>query len=743
MPNSTQYRFNLGIPTLLSDWKAFFSPKYFSADLIAGITVAFVAIPLSLAIALASGVTPGAGLITAIIAGIVCAFFGGATLSVSGPAAAMSVLLADTVEKFGMQGLVFICLLAGLMQLLSGIIGIGRLARYVPLPVIAGFTAGIGAIIIIGQLPRAFGLQPPPESDTIAVFSHLAQYAHQVNFASLGLVVLTFIIIRGLPKIFPKVPAILAAVVIATAVAYFFHFNVELIGQIPRSLPAPTLPTLGNANLQDILLSAFSVFLLASLETLLSASAIDKLTGDKKHDSNQELIGQGLGNISVSLFGGIPVTSVIARSVTNVRAGAKTRRASIIHALIILCAVYAIAPLIGIIPVAALAGVLFSIGFSMINYWEFLNLWISSRAEAFIYAITFVTIIFVDLIAGVQAGMVAAGFIILLKASKTRLHVASLIYDNTIRLSISGALTFLSSSEIINLENIIEATKKGQIVILDLSNVDNLDSSGVNAIIELFNYCQNKKIKFYIKGLQRRFEPLFKVWGGAALLENNYLVSESDLREVAGNNTQSFRGRLIHGVQQFYNERSQHDKRLFDVIAAKQDPHTLFIGCSDSRINPNLITSTDPGELFIIRNVGNYIPPYELNNFYSEAAAIQFALNNLNISDIVICGHMSCGAMRAAKDIANTDKLPNKLKSWIELIRSQLTITPQDEADDLAKQNILNQLQNLKTFAEVQKKLADKSLTLHGWFFDFDQNLIFEWDEKTERFEKIMGNMRE
>ena len=235
MFNLERYKLHLGLPELLTEWKNLFKAQFFLADLSAGITVAFIAIPLSLAIALASNVSPATGLVSAIIAGIVCALFGGSRLSVSGPAAAMSVLIADIVQKFGLPSLVLICLIAGFMQLLSGIAGFGRLARYVPLPVISGFTAGIGVIILIGQLPRAFGLMPPAESHILDIFNHIKEYFHEINGVCLFLVVVTFAMIRGLPKIFPRVSPILPAVATATALVYFFNLRVPLI------VPSPVL----------------------------------------------------------------------------------------------------------------------------------------------------------------------------------------------------------------------------------------------------------------------------------------------------------------------------------------------------------------------------------------------------------------------------------------------------------------------------------------------------------------------
>ena len=243
--------------------------------------------------------------------------------------------------------------------------------------------------------------------------------------------------------------------------------------------------------------------MLASLETLLSSSAVDKLVKGVRHDSNQELIGQGLGNIAVSLFGGIPITGVIARSATNVRAGAKTRRASIIHSIAIFLTIFTVAPFISKIPIAALAGVLFVVAFSMLNFREVYSLWKTTRVDAIIYGITFGTIIFVDLLAGVQAGIMAACLIVLIRATKTHLHITVNSLDDVIRLSLQGPLTFLATPKIDDLQTQFAATLPNQTILMDLSNIRNLDMSGANAIIELFQYFRSKNISFYIKGLPR------------------------------------------------------------------------------------------------------------------------------------------------------------------------------------------------------------------------------------------------
>ncbi len=729
----------LGIPSLIPEWKKMFSRQYLTNDLVSGITVALLAIPLSLAIALASGVPPAVGLITAIVAGIVCACFGGTPLAVSGPAAAMSVLLADTVQRFGLEGLIFMCLIAGVMQLVSGIAGFGRLARYVPLPVVAGFTAGIGAIILIGQVPRAFGLLPPAESHIIDVFNSLKLYFNEINGVCLLLVVLTIAIIRGLPKFFPRVQPILPAVVVATGLVYFFNLQVPMIGAIPQSLPPIHLPTLpASLSWNELLVGSFTIYILASLETLLSSSAIDKLTNGKKHHSDQELIGQGLGNISVSLFGGIPVTGVIARSAVNVKAGAKTRRSSIIHSIGVLLAVFAFAPYIGMVPIAALTGVLFSVAFSMLDYREFRDLWVTSRSEALIYAVTFLTIISVDLIAGVQAGIIASAIIVLFKAAQTRLHVSTSSHDTVIRLSLTGALTFLSTGKISSLEKQLEKATSDQTVLLNLSSLDNLDTSGASAIVDLANHCRQKNIKFYITGLSRRFEPLFKVAGNETFIDEHYLISEQELKKIESSGDRSSYGQLVHGFCRFYEERKQNDKRLFEYIVKKQNPHTLFITCSDSRIVPTEMTSSNPGDLFIIRNVGNYIPRYDSAEAvcHSEFAGLEFPLSALDIDDIVVCGHANCGAIKACKNY-QPDVLSPKLAQWITLIRSQLTFDSSHKLNQIARMNIVNQIENLKSYPIVQQKLKKGRLKIHGWFFNFEQSMVYEWHEAENKFKPL------
>ena len=270
---------DLGIPKLLPVWKALFSKQNLKSDIISGMTVACVALPLSLAIALASSVSPSAGIISAIVGGITCALFGGTPLAISGPAAAMSILVASVVQKFGLGALIIVTIECGILQIISGVSGVGRFIRYVPAPVISGFTPGIGAIILIGQLPRALGLHAPQQSHISSVLTHLTQYIAQADKAAVMLAITTLALHFALGKISKKLPGALIAVIVTSCIASFFHLQTETLQNVPTSLPLPHFPQWPAGDLSDLLESGFVFFLLASLASLLTSTAMDKMPG--------------------------------------------------------------------------------------------------------------------------------------------------------------------------------------------------------------------------------------------------------------------------------------------------------------------------------------------------------------------------------------------------------------------------------------------------------------------------------
>jgi SulP family sulfate permease len=381
-------------------------------DAMAGLTVAIVALPLSMAIAIASGVSPDRGVITAIVGGFLVSALGGSRFQIGGPAGAFIVLVSATVAKFGVEGLLLAVMLSGLMMTLAGALRLGSLIRHIPHAVTVGFTAGIAVTILASQLKDLFGLrlagaEPGP------MFAKLAALAHAwptASPAALGLAVAVIAITVGVRRLRPLWPAMLFAVAAAALAAQVLHLPVETIGSrfggIPHGLPMPHAPAITTARVLAVLPSALSFTLLGSIESLLSAVVADGMTG-RRHRSNMELVAQGIANMASALFGGISVTGTIARTATNIRAGARSPVAGMLHAAFLLVFILLAAPLASYVPVAALAGVLVLVAWNMTEKPAFVRLLRDWRAGAVLLA-TFGLTVARDLTTGILAGCLLA-----------------------------------------------------------------------------------------------------------------------------------------------------------------------------------------------------------------------------------------------------------------------------------------------------------------------------------------------
>lgn len=734
-----QPRPDFGVRSLLPEWRQLFVRKHLGADVAAGLTVACVAIPLSLAIALASGVAPGVGLVTAVVGGLACALFGGTALQVSGPAAAMAVLVAAIVQEHGMGALLVVSAGCGLLQLATGALGLGRFVRLVPMPVIEGFTAGIGAIILVGQLPRALGLPPPPQSAVLDVVTHLADFVHRTKPGAVAVNLIALAVLYGLPRLTRRVPPHLVAVAAATLAAVGLGLDAPALGDIPRSLPSPRLPDMpSGAALGPIAASTLVVFALASLETLLSSAAVEKMAPGSRNDPDQELIGQGVGNVASALFGGIPVTGVIARSGTNVQAGAKTRRASIVHALALVASVYALAPLLGRIPIAALAAVLFSVAARMLSPKTFLRLWRHSRADGAVFAVTFVTIVFVDLLEGVQWGVVAALAIGMARYGRARMSARAHRMGDHYVFTFEGPLTFLSSLDVDAVRGELDLLDEGRAAVFDLREVKALDASGAEMLVGLVEHARTRGLRPLVAGLDGDARARFRAVAGE-LADEVIVPGERALAEAL-QHADGTDARLQTGVARYRATQRPRYAALFERLAGGQRPHTLFITCSDSRITPSLITATEPGELFIVRDVGNVVAPGHVVQPSAVGAAVDYAVGVLRVSKVVVCGHSRCGAMHALR---SDDPIPPSLRNlsaWIEKteVRERLRGLPASlDVDAVSRLNALLQLDHLRTYPVVAERLAAGDLSLGAWFFDVATGDVEEWSDAAKRWVPI------
>ncbi|MDU1905101.1 MAG: sulfate permease [Dysgonomonas sp.] len=402
-------------PQIIDSLKSYTKEKFF-ADLMAGLIVGIVALPLAIAFGIASGVSPEKGLITAIIGGFIVSFLGGSTVQIGGPTGAFIIIVYGIIQNFGIEGLAIATIMAGIMLVILGFLRLGTIIKFIPYPIVVGFTSGIAVTIFTTQMKDLFGLtidRVPADfiSKWIAYFKHI----DTINFWPLLIGLVSILIIAFTPKVSKKIPGSLIAIILMTIVVYLMRdylgiTGIETIGDrftINASLPAPEPISFNMETINKLLPSAFTIAMLGAIESLLSATVADGVTGDK-HDSNTELIAQGAANIVVPIFGGIPVTGAIARTMTNINNGGRTPVAGIIHAIALLLILLFLGPLTKHIPMACLAGVLIIVSYNMSEWRSFKALLKNPKSDVIVLLITFFLTVIFDLTIAIEIGLLIA-----------------------------------------------------------------------------------------------------------------------------------------------------------------------------------------------------------------------------------------------------------------------------------------------------------------------------------------------
>lgn len=510
-------------PKLLTVLREGYGLADFRADVISGLTVAIVALPLSMAIAIACGVTPDRGLYAAVVGGFLVSLLGGSRFQIGGPAGAFIVLVALTVERHGVDGVILATLMAGVFLIAAGLLRLGTYIKFIPYPVTVGFTAGIAVIIFASQLKDLFGITLVKEpGELIPKLQALAGAMHTIRFPALAVALVSIMIIAGLRVLRPNWPGILIAVVGAAFATWALSLPVETIGTkfggIPRELPLPALPSFSLAKAQAVLPDAIAFALLGAIESLLSAVVADGMTG-RRHRSNCELVAQGVANIGSALFGGICVTGTIARTATNVRAGARGPVSGMLHSLFLLLFMLIAAPLASYIPLAALAAVLVVVAWNMAEKHEFVTLVRSSWGDATVLLATFLLTIFRDLTEGILVGF-ALGAVLFINrmaqmtgvedaaplairdrpdADDRERYDAGLATDPEVLVyRITGAFFFGAASTVGTVLDSIADRRKSFVV--DFSAVPFLDSTAANAMGRVAAKAKRQGIRLYITG---------------------------------------------------------------------------------------------------------------------------------------------------------------------------------------------------------------------------------------------------
>ncbi|RLV48056.1 SulP family inorganic anion transporter [Nocardioides mangrovicus] len=448
-------------------------------DLGAGVVVGLVALPLALGFGISSGMGAGAGLVTAIVAGAVAAVFGGSRVQVSGPTGAMAVVLAPILLVHGPQGVLVVGLMAGLILIGLGWLGAGRTMRYVPLPVVEGFTVGIAVIITLQQVPAALGVDVGSEHVLGLLTRGVRAWLHAPDLVAPVMTAVVAAVVLVGSRTAPRLPIALTAVAVATLANLALHLGARSIGHITGSLPAPHLPTVSLGALDQLVLPAVAVAALAALESLLSATVADAMSGGPAHDPDRELVGQGLANLVTPLFGGIPATAAIARTAVNVRSGATSRLAALTHALVLLAVVLLAAPLVGRIPLAALAGVLIATAVQMVRVSSLAALLSATRGDAVVLVVTAVATVTFDLVTAVVVGLVLAGFFGLRQTARSARLVPEHVSDQHLAFHLDGPLFFAAAHDVLQTLGEVGDVR---VVELRMARVSAVDATGAHVL---------------------------------------------------------------------------------------------------------------------------------------------------------------------------------------------------------------------------------------------------------------------
>ena len=499
-------------PKLFSVMKTY-TKEQFVKDVVAGIIVAIIALPLSIALALASGVTPEKGIYTAIVAGFVISFLGGSRVQIAGPTAAFATIVAGIVARAGMDGLIIATIMAGIILILMGLFHFGSLIKFIPYTITTGFTAGIAVTIFIGQIKDFLGLTivtEEPLIDTMDKLSADFRFISTINWWALGVGALCMVILIAwpyLPGFLNKIPASLITVLVSSALVALMNLPVNTVGDlytISAKLPAFSLPHADLKTIESLVPDAFTIAILAGIESLLSCVVADSMV-NSRHRSNMELVAQGAGNIASALFGGIPATGAIARTAANIKNGGRTPIAGMVHSVTLLLILVVLMPYAALIPMPAIAAILFMVAYNMCGWREFVNLCKTApKSDILVLVLTFALTVVFDLVVAIEVGLILT-CILFMKRMSDVTEVSGWKYvepeddpegtmmnvpKNTVVYEITGPMFFGAADKLLK----IAVQDNAKCLILRMRSVNAIDSTAMRNFERLYKECQKKKV---------------------------------------------------------------------------------------------------------------------------------------------------------------------------------------------------------------------------------------------------------
>lgn len=525
------------------------SKKQLSRDILSGIIVGIVALPLAIAFAIASGVSPEKGLITAIVAGFIISFLGGSRVQIGGPTGAFIIIVYGIVQEHGVGGLTIATFLAGFLIIAMGLARLGNYLRFIPYPLIVGFTSGIAVVIFSTQIKDFFGLQmneTPAElaEKWVAYFQHF----NTANLIATAIAISTVIISLNFHRITTKIPGSLVAIVGSTLLVYYLKLPVETIatrfGEIPNNISLPQVPQINFAIIKDLIQPAVAIALLGAIESLLSAVVADGMIGGR-HRSNMELVAQGTGNVLSALFGGIPATGAIARTATNIRNGGRTPISGIVHAVFLLLIMLLFAPVAKLIPLSCLAGILVVVSYHMSEWRHFVHLLKSNRLDVAVLLTTFFLTVFFDLILAIEIGMILSSFIFMKRMSEATTVASagntagakpeseqtfeeelSHIPPKTMLYEINGPLFFGASQKF--QEILSDLNQAPKVLIVRMRHVPFIDATGINTLQQFHQRLASRGTTIVISGANRTVKAELLKAGMYQVLNKRNILNNID-----------------------------------------------------------------------------------------------------------------------------------------------------------------------------------------------------------------------
>ncbi|GLY18299.1 carbonic anhydrase [Kineosporia sp. NBRC 101677] len=698
---------------------------HWRADIEASLVVFLVALPLSLGIAVASGAPVVAGIIAAVVGGIVTGLVGGAPLQVTGPAAGLTAVVAGLVSEHGWRVTCLITVLAGVVQIGFGLTRVARAALAISPAVVHGMLAGIGLTIVVGQLHVLLGADS--RSSALESMLELPGQVLTLHTASallgVGTIALNLVWPRLTRHLGPlgQVPAPLASVTLMTLASLPFAVErVDLPGNLLTALQLPELP---EQAWLSVGVGVLTVALVASVETLLSSVAVDKMHQGRRADLDRELLGQGSANILSGLAGGLPVTGVIVRSATNVRAGAKTKWSAVLHAVWVALFSVVLVSVVKQIPLSVLAGLLVVIGIGLVNLGHLRSA--HRHGEGAVWVVTLAGVLVLNLLEGVLLGiLVALGFAARRTIAAKVQVIPAGTAEGTWRVVLTGTLTFVALPR---LARRLGSIPEGAPVRLDVE-LDFLDQAASEHLLGWVQ--EHRRAGGTVTVREQGAAVLSEVVGGGkpprgrvldgAMPSAPWSHGKVEISSDSDPEEPETPSQLMDGVGNFHDRLAPRMRGVLHELRESQSPSTLFITCADSRVVPNLITDSGPGDLFTVRNVGNLVPVRPSDPGDSTLAAVEYAVGVLGVTTIAVCGHSGCGAMRAL--LEPSAEAEGALPGWLAHAEESLSaFRAQAGTDDvarLAEVNVVVQLRHLMEHPLVRRRVEAGRLELVGMFFD-------------------------